>query len=92
MGDMHIATDDRSKTMIMGARIKAAGDADFTTPWKAADGTFTRIDAATIMAVSDAVLAHVAACFDKEEVVASGIESGTISTVDQIDEAWSAQQ
>jgi hypothetical protein len=91
LGEMFIATDDRSKTMIMGARIKADGDATFTTPWKTPDGTFTRIDAPTIIAVSDAVLNHVAYCFDREEVVASGIENGSITTFDQIDAAWTTQ-
>ncbi|MCM2433223.1 DUF4376 domain-containing protein [Agrobacterium rosae] len=88
LGNMHIATDDRSKTMITGARIKADGDENFTTPWKTPDGTFTRIDAATIIAISDAVLDHVADCFDKEEAVASGILSGTITTLEQINSAW----
>ena len=34
-----VKTDDRSKQMVMGARIAADIDPDFTTPWIAADGS-----------------------------------------------------
>lgn len=90
IGGMHIATDDRSKTMITGARIKADNDPNFTTPWKTPDGAFTRIDAAQIIAISNAMLDHVAACFDTEELVASQITSGNITTFEQIETAWNS--
>ncbi|MDU8502973.1 hypothetical protein RYB01_27840, partial [Pseudomonas syringae] len=34
VGGMSVATDDRSKLMITGARVKADKDAAFTTNWK----------------------------------------------------------
>lgn len=82
-----VATDDHSKMMIMGARIKADRDAAFTTQWKVASGDFVTIDAATIIAISDAVLSHVDACFAAEALVLEQITAGTITTRAQVDAA-----
>jgi hypothetical protein len=60
--------------MITGARIKADNDPTFTTKWVGADGTRTTLNAATIIAISDAVLAHVDACFDRFDALAAQIE------------------
>lgn len=81
-----MATDDRSKLMITGARVKADKDAAFTTNWKTPAG-FVEIDAATIIAISNAVLDHVDASFAIEGAVLAGIEAGTITTQAQIDAA-----
>lgn len=86
VGGMAVATDDRSKIMIIGARVKANSDPDFTTEWKTAAG-FVTIDAATIIAISDAVQAHVAACFAAEAAVLAEIEGGTITETAEIDAA-----
>lgn len=86
VGGLPVATDDRSKIMIIGARVKAAADGDFTTEWKTQAG-FVSIDASTIVAISDAVLAHVDACFAAEAVVLAAIEAGTITTTAEIDTA-----
>lgn len=88
VGGMAIHTDDRSKSLIMGARMAAEADPDFTTDWKAADGSFITIDAATIVAVSNAVLAHVANCFAIEAQVIDAIGIGTITTTSEIDAAF----
>lgn len=73
-GGMTVATDDRSKTMIMGARIKADADGGYTLRWKTSAG-FQTLDAATIIAISDAVLAHVATCFDREDALSADIDA-----------------
>ena len=86
VGGVPVATDDRSKTMIIGARIKADRDPAFNTKWKTPAG-FLMIDAPTIIAISDAVLAHVDACFAAEAIVLDEIEAGAITAVTQIDEA-----
>ncbi|WP_418459723.1 DUF4376 domain-containing protein [Brucella intermedia] len=83
-----VATDDRSKTMISGARVAAQNDPNFTTQWKAAGGSFVTIDAAAVIGISDAMLAHVSSCFATEAQVLAGIEAGTISTIEQIDTAF----
>lgn len=87
VGGVEVATDDRAKTMIMGARIKASEDPGFSTRWKTASG-FVVIDAATILAISDAVLAHVDACFTTEADVLAAIDGGTITTTADIDAAF----
>ena len=84
----NVATDDRSKLMISGARIKADKDPEFTTRWKTDSGAFITLDAATIIAISDAVLAHVDNCFAIEADVIDAIADGTITTTAQIDLAF----
>lgn len=85
LNDVLVATDDRSKLMIMGARIKAAADPNYAEGWKAASGNFLMLDAATLIAISDAVQAHVSACFAAEAVVVAEITAGKITTTEQID-------
>lgn len=88
VGGIPIATDDRSKMLIGFARVKADKDPSFTTKFKNADGVFSPIDAATIIVISDAVVAHVDACFEIEEEVVAGIESDAIAGAAQIDAAF----
>jgi hypothetical protein len=83
-----VATDDRSKLMITGARIAADADAGFTTQWKLATGAFTSIDAATVIAISNAVSDFVADCFAKEAELAAAITGGSITTTSQVDAAF----
>lgn len=85
LNGMHIATDDRSKIMISGARVAAEADPNFTTQWKGADGAFVTLDAAMIMAISNAVSTHVSNCFALEAQVLAQIEAGTITTAAEID-------
>ncbi|QVQ37789.1 DUF4376 domain-containing protein [Pseudochrobactrum algeriensis] len=82
-----IYTDDRSKIMISGARVAAEADPNFTTQWKGADGTFVTLDAAMIVAISNAVSTHVLNCFALEAQVLAQIEAGTITTAAEIDAA-----
>lgn len=86
IGGIDVATDDRSKTMIMGARIKADSNPAFSTRWKTQAG-FAVLTAGEIIAISDAVLAHVDACFTAEATVLAAIEAGTITTSAEIDAA-----
>lgn len=83
-----IHTDDRSKIMISGARVAAEANPNFTTQWKGADGTFVTLDAAMIMAISNAVSTHVSNCFALEAQVLAQIEAGTIRTTAEIDAAF----
>lgn len=89
-GGVPIATDDRSKQMIIGARIAADADPNWTTQWIAADGSIVPIDAAAIIAISDAVQAHVNDCFTSYALVKTDIDSGTITTTAEIDAAFAA--
>lgn len=87
---MAVATDDRSKQMLMGARIAADADASFTTSWVGADGAVVPLTAAQIIALSNAVLAHVNACFATFASVKAGINAGTFTTISAIDAAFAA--
>ena len=86
---MEIATDRNSQGKILAARVKASADPDFTTTWKALNGWFA-LNAAAIVAMSDAVLAHVAVCFAAEETVAAAIDAGEVTTRDAVDAAFAA--
>ncbi|MEI2386029.1 DUF4376 domain-containing protein [Breoghania sp. JC706] len=86
---MEIATDRDSQVKILAARVKAVADPDFTTTWKALNGWFA-LDAAAIVAMSDAVLAHVAACFTAEETIAAAIEAGEVTTRAAVDAAFAS--
>jgi hypothetical protein len=83
-----ILTDDRSKLMIAGARLAATAKPDWTTPWHGADGGTYVLDAAMIVAISDAVSAHVQASFATFATVKAAIASGTITTTAEIDAAF----
>ncbi len=85
-----VATDDRSKTMISGARVAAMANPDFKTSWKGAGGEFVPLDAHAVIAISDAVLAHVSNCFATEAQVLADIEAGAVTTFEQIDTAFAA--
>ncbi len=87
-GGAQIATDDRSKTMILGARLAAQADPDWTTIWQSADGAAYPVDAAAIIAISDAVQAHVNATFVALAAVLAGITAGTVTTTAEVDAAF----
>lgn len=88
VGGIAVATDDRSKQMIIGARIAADADPGFVTPWVAADGSIHTVNAATMIAISNAVLAHVAACFATYAAVKAAIDDETITSFADIDAAF----
>lgn len=86
VGGIPVHTDDRSKLMITGARIKADADANFTTQWVTADGTIVPLAAAQIVAIADAVLAHVDACFAAFATLAAAINAAEDQTaLDAVD-------
>lgn len=85
---IQIATDDRSKLMITGARVAAMSDPNWTTRWDAADETTHEINAPTMIAISEAVSAHVNNCFAIRATVKAGIADGSITTTAQIDAAF----
>lgn len=83
-----IATDDRSKQMILGAHVAANADPTFTTDWVGSDGSVTAVNAAMIVAISNAVLAHVNSVFAAYKTASAEINAGTFTTFDQIDAAF----
>jgi hypothetical protein len=83
-----IATDDRAKLMIVGARVAADADANWSTVWQGDDGNAYPLNAAQMVAVSNAVQAHVAHCFAIFASVKTSIDNGSITTTAQIDAAF----
>ena len=83
-----IATDDRSKSLITGAALRATRSADYTLRWKTADG-FVDLNADQVIAVADAVSDHVQACFDRESALLDAVADGSI-TAEMLEEGWPA--
>lgn len=87
-GGMVIKTDRESQIKMTAAWTRANADPAFSIPnWKIAPGVFISLDNATILAVGDAVTAHIQACFDMEEALTAEILAGTITTYAEIDAA-----
>ena len=77
-----ISTDDRAKTLLMGARLEATENPLSTLNWKTDKG-FVVLNAAAIIAISNAVRAFVQACFDKEKAHSDAIQ--LLSTVESVE-------
>jgi hypothetical protein len=69
-----IKTDRESQGLITGAALKAMQDNTYTCRWKGIDG-FVELTAPQIIAIADAVRAHVQSCFDHEAELQPLIES-----------------
>lgn len=74
-GGATIPTDRQTCSILTGAYVQAAGNAAFAIKFKSPDGTFTPINAAQIIAVGNAVTAHVQACFAHESDLADAIKA-----------------
>lgn len=90
VGGVPIATDDRAKLMITGARVAAMEDPGWSTIWHGADGQTYPVDAAAMVAISNAVQAHVNSGFAIFAAVKSAIEAGAITARAEVDAAFSA--
>ena len=71
-----IKTDRESQGLITGAALKAMQDPDYTCRWKGING-FIELTAPQIIAIADAVRAHVQSCFDHEAELLPLIEAAT---------------
>lgn len=90
MAGIPIATDDRSKVLVLGARRRAEKDPTITTLWAAEDGNTYPLTAGMVIGISDAIGDHVDACFSVYVEVRAAIAARTITTPGQIDAAFSA--
>ena len=77
-----VHTDDQSQSRIMGAALAATIDPDTTVKWKGSDGGFVMIDAPAIIAIAQAVRAHVQACFDREAELLAELSEGVEYDID----------
>ncbi|KAA0579008.1 DUF4376 domain-containing protein [Azospirillum sp. B21] len=92
IGGVPVATDDRSKTLILGKRAQAQSNPAASFRWKAASGEWVDLTGAQIIAIADAVADHVQACFDREGelhdlIDAAGPDAADVLAVD-ISAGW----
>lgn len=82
-----IPTDEETRFVLTAARLKTVTDDPFSVPdWKVGNGVFASLTQAQIIAISDAVAAHVQACFTRERQLTDLINAATTSAVlDAID-------
>ena len=71
-----IRTDRESQAMITGAALKAMQDDTYSCRWKTETG-FVELTAAQILAIADAVRAHVQGCFDREAELLALVDAAT---------------
>ncbi|WFP74492.1 DUF4376 domain-containing protein [Mesorhizobium sp. WSM4906] len=86
---VQVSTSRDSQAMITGAYSYSEANPDETIKFKAASG-WIEMDHNTVVAVANAVGAHVQACFSIEQAVSEAIAAGTITTREQIDAAFAA--
>jgi hypothetical protein len=82
VGGATIKTDRESQAMISGAKLYADLNLAALIDWKGADG-WVQIDRTTLLAIGQAVGAHVQACFSNERVHAEAIAA--LTTVAEIE-------
>ena len=84
-----IRTDRESQALITGAALKAMQDSEYTCRWKTETG-FVELTAAQILAIADAVRAHVQGCFDRESELLTLVDAAT--TPEELEEiSWSME-
>lgn len=85
-----IATDDRSKTLLNGKYRTAEKNPAMLHRWKSEAGEVV-LDSATVIAIGDAVSAHVQACFDHEldliALIDAAADAAAVLVVD-IETGW----
>ena len=86
---IEVATDQEGRTNLLGARMAAQDVPGFATVWSALNGRFP-LDATGIIALSDAVLAHINGAFVAQDVVAEDIDAGTLTTPAEVEAAFAA--
>ena len=84
VGGVVVRTDRESQALITGAALKAIQDAEYTCTWKA-EGGFLELTAVQILAIADAVRAHVQGCFDLEAAKCAQIDAAqTVEDVEAV--------
>ena len=83
-----IKTDDRAQAKINGMRLAAMNNQVQSTVWHAADGTRHTVTDAEIIVMSNEMQQHIDNCFNISANCLTQINSGAITTLDQIDAAY----
>lgn len=87
-GGVPIPTDDRAKTLIMGARTAAVEQGEaYSDEWKISPGVYVPLDAAAAIALGDALLAHIRACFAREKALIQAVlDANTHAAMDEAED------
>lgn len=73
---MALPTDEATQSRITGAALAAMIDPTYSVQWKLPDGSFVLLDAQQVIAVAQAIRAHVQACFDREAALLEALSEG----------------
>jgi hypothetical protein len=74
-GGVMIKSDRATQSILFAARTIAKENPAFTVDWKLADGTFTTLDATTIISAADGMAAFVQSLFTKEAQLYAAIDA-----------------
>jgi hypothetical protein len=84
-----IKTDVFNRTRVTNARVAAEADAQYSTTILGSDGNLYPVNAQQVIAVSDAEITFGTDLADTYATVHGGADDGTITTLQQIDAAFS---
>lgn len=91
IGGLSVKTDEDTQRKITGAYVQALRNPDMTVRWKVGPASFVTLDAATLLAIGDAVTAHIQQAFDHESELVEQIVDASdwteLSAVD-IETGW----
>jgi len=73
-GSEFLATDDRSKTLILGTAVGAMLDSTFTVDWKAVSGNWLHLDAPGIITAAKTVFGWANTCFQREQALGAMVD------------------
>jgi hypothetical protein len=88
---VQFATDERTRTALIGARIMATEQPALQLEWKSAAGGFVDLMSAQVIAAADAVAEHVRACFSCErghQVLIDGLTTAQAVIDHDIERGW----
>lgn len=84
-----IKTDQASTATLTSAYVQAKADPSYVVSnWKVGTNTFVTLDAATIIAIGDAVTAFVQSCFDNESVLSHALATNPDYETVDLEQGW----
>lgn len=88
---MSLPSDQATQSKLTAAVVASVLDNNYAVNWKLADGSFTLLDHAALIAVAQGVRAHVQVCFDREAQLAALIrgaaDAAALAAID-IEAGW----
>lgn len=88
---MEIQTDDRSKTLFNGAALRASIEPNHTRQWKLSETKWVTLDAQILIQIAIIIDNYVQACFDREQLLSSYVETGDYSE-NMLEEGWPTRE